>query len=41
VPAISLPYAPANVDFIGAAAFEVAGVSQLNMFLPAAANGLF
>src|ERR1017187_4786290 len=41
VPAIAFPYAPANVTFIGAAAFEVAGVSQLNMTLPAPAASPF
>jgi uncharacterized protein (TIGR03437 family) len=35
VPAISFPSLTATVTFIGAAAFEVAGVSQLNMTLPA------
>ena len=35
VPAISFPSLTGTVTFIGAAVFEVAGVSQLNMTLPA------
>jgi len=41
VPAIDFQYAPANVTFIGAAAFEVAGVYQLNMTLPSPAASPF
>jgi uncharacterized protein (TIGR03437 family) len=34
MPSIFFQYAPVDVNFIGAAAFEVAGVSQLNLTLP-------
>jgi uncharacterized protein (TIGR03437 family) len=40
-PTIAFQYAPANVTFLGAAAFEVAGVSQVNMILPVGAASPF
>jgi uncharacterized protein (TIGR03437 family) len=41
VPTFSLPYTTANVTFIGAAALEVGGVSQLNIAVPASAPSSF
>lgn len=41
VPTIGFQFASAKVSFIGAAAFEVAGVSQLNLTLPKSAASPF